>query len=175
MPHQAGFLQTIKSEEIQKLTSNSYSKQRRLSKSLKADVDLWMKYSCKHQGEYYITAFIPKANVHYLSVKHPEKMTVGYIRRFCGKSEKVFIVTASVHYTFKADKNRKLTDAYGNKWNIMCGDVSINAKSYNSKVALNNTFDNFKAIILYESGITYGVRRSKDISLDMWLELTKHF
>jgi hypothetical protein len=171
MPHQAGFLQVIKSKEIQKLRNKSYQKEIRLSKVLKANVDLWLKYSCKHKGEFYITAYIPKENVHYLNFNLPSSLTLAKIKRKCG-NKKVFIVYTDANYSYYDDNGAHVVQASRKpKFNIICGDVFIPLRS-NTWAEYHNKFDNFRAMDLRGPGYTYGPR---DISLELWLELTKNF
>ena len=170
---QAGFLQKIKTEETKALGNNNFSQSRKIHKSLNANVSLWLKYSCKYHGEFYVTAVIPKDNVTYLEQSYPKKMTLSYIKKFCRGHDKIMIIGADVHYKFHADKVKEMFDADGYPWKILCGDAKVKAKDNYYYHKFENTFDNFKAILLFRSPVTHGLFESNDITIDMWMELTK--
>jgi len=134
-------------------------------------VDLWLKYSCKHKGQYYITAYIPKENVHYLDIDLPSSLTLAKIKRKCG-NRKVFIVYTNVTYAYYDDDGHHIVQhSYKPKFNTICGDVLVSRKNrYWGEY--HNKFNNFRVMDLRSEGYTWGPH---DISLDMWLELTKNF
>ncbi len=171
---QAGFLKHIKQTEIKKLTNRSYTEKKTIKTNMSANIDFWLKYECKHQGEFYVTALIPKEGIKYLDIEYPAKMTVGYIKQVCKGYKKIFIIVADVPYDFTAARNRLLKDPNGYWWRIMCGNVKVHTECPWNHYNYDNTFDNFKAMKLYGMGSDPRVRH-KDISIDLWMELTKDF
>jgi len=175
---EAGFLQQIKSSELKVLTEKSYKEVRTLHKSLRADVDMWLKYSCKHQGEYYITAIVAKEDVQYVEGWYPKKAyTLKNLRRFCGKHKKIVLLEAinRFHYTVSADKRKTVVaNITKGRWHVYCGDVRVKygRSCYSNRCQfhdeVNNQFENFMAIRIRNNKL-------EDNTADFWLELTKSF
>lgn len=183
----AGFLQKIKTKEIQKLTDVNYTKQLSISKSLKAGVDLWLKYNCQYKGNYYITAIYAKEDIKYVNFWYPKDFNLRDIKRTCGKGNKIVLLMAKSKrdFAYTSDKafeielegkekrykcsgsNRQHRYCY---WKILCGNVKMQLG--NSNITVANDFESFMAIGVSKGALGYSY---DDLTLDFWLELTKTF
>lgn len=142
-----------------------------------------MNYSCQHKGDYYITAFYAKENVRYINHKYPPAYNLANLKRYC-KGAKIVLLMYESHSMpkYQADWSKKVTykgnvdsrsghcDSKYCNWRILCGDVKVSRRKNRNTDVINNDFDNFMAIELYNSN--WGIEM-KDNSIDWWLELTK--
>lgn len=179
---QAGFNQRISRYETKVIKDHKYSEKVVQKAKFKAKMDMWKTYKCKHQGEYYISAAIPKKGIKYVDKNVPDYFTLDYVKGVCG-DQKIFIETA-YNFSLKDQMNKKpdklIVVKRGERASfrvfLYCGPTKWWIRDwYGNKHWYDNDFENFRAI---ESGYfgRNGYRKYKsfkDITTDMWLHLTK--
>ena len=173
-----GFLEKIKSEEKSTITNTSFSQTRKLKKSLNANVDMWLKYECKYQGEFYITAVIAKEDIKYVDFDLPKELTLKYLKKKCGSKKIYLLVTNNDRYKMQSMDKTRLKHPAGSKyggWVVSCGPTKLKMKrrtvmgwEYEGGFEDENLFDNFTVIVVDYSHI-------RNMTADFWLELTKEF
>jgi hypothetical protein len=134
-------------------------------------VDLWLQYKCKYQGEFYITAVIPKDGISYLDFKLPKKMTLRNINKKCkGYSKKMLLLINDKRpQKYQGEKEFEYYGGDYGVWVLLCGKATVlyNRGCWGRKCHYRNEFTNdfesFVAIsMLYEPSINRPVGGSID-------------
>lgn len=183
----AGFLGNVKKKEVQILTNKNYYRNVKMTKSLNANLDMWMTYSCQKEGDYMITAVVAKQDIKYIDFEYPKDFNFKEIKNFCKGYKKIVLFFSNRgDFRFTSDKsaksefetlNQKCRNRKYCQWKIFCGDVRViltgrDAITLKKNVVISNEFDNFMAIGYLKTGFGY---KTIDYSLDFWLELTKNY
>ena len=176
-----GFLKKVKIKEKEILINNQYYKKRELFSKINTDIDLFMKYECKWQGEFYITTIIPKKGIHYSNIKYLQdpEFNLKTFKQYC-KNKKIFILLFNNDsgISFSSEKayysNPTIKNTFYKGYHLLCGksQIKIRTSKYNYK-KYNNNFSNFNVLTIKK---TSGKKQIyiEDISFNIWLELTKH-
>jgi len=175
-----GFLQQVKQEEEAILTDKGFNRKVIQYKKLKANVDIFKEYACKKNGEFYVTAIWAKEGVSYIDFKLPKKLTIRNIKKWCGNKKIVIFADKGGAYNTTAEKEIKIytfrserLNLHTNTWYVMCGRSRFQfgeKKHAGRSYPILNTNNNFDQFLFFNVN-RYSV---ENLSLDMWLHLTKN-
>jgi len=177
---QIGFLQKVRSEQLRIKSNSTFFEINKIKNTVNANLDMWLKYECKYQGEYYITTVIPKSGIKYVNFDYPKDLNLVNIKKDCGNKKVVILITSRINsfdfhtsgsaWRYKFDRSRRKSRY--NHFHVLCGDVNLKLGKRNGRYMLksDNRFDKFIVIGTYG---TDAYPEIKDLTIDFWMELTK--
>jgi hypothetical protein len=179
-----GLLQNLKLQQTKISFNGDYKEVNRLERSVNARFDYLLLKNCKYQGEYYVTATIPKKGISYIP-RYPlimsDKMRdYAYLKRLCGANKKMMIVISGpmASWTSREDYHAWRVMKKGFSYDLLCGKVAMKVKRcsrHNGCWAdriVNNDFDDFKVLYI---PTRYEQKPVEDHTEEWKLEMGKMF
>jgi hypothetical protein len=170
-------------KQVKLATTGSYSEYNQLTKRVNAHFDYLMLSKCKHQGEYYIKATVPKKGINYIPrypLILPDKLKdYAHLKKLCGNKKMVIIMSGPMASWTSNEENHayRLTHK-GFGYDLLCGKVAIKIKRCQrhygcwKDIKYNNSFDDFKVFYIPTK---YAAAPAQDHTKEWQLEMSKIF